>query len=54
MNPASDPLGALVVCDEHQDEVLEFVSILQGLTITQNGLTLLTLVFEALMHIPTV
>ncbi len=34
---ASNLLGALLVCDEHRGEVLEFVHILQGLTITQDS-----------------
>ncbi len=42
INPASDLLGALVVFDEHQAEVLEFVNIHQGLTIKEDGLVLLT------------
>ncbi len=41
INPASDFLGAPTVYDKHQAEVLEFVSILQGLTIKQDGLALL-------------
>ncbi len=36
-NPASDHLGALAVCDEHQAEVLEFVFILLELTTKQDG-----------------
>ncbi len=39
---ASDLFGVLVVCDEHRAEVLEFANILQGLTIKQDGLALLT------------
>ncbi len=42
INPASDLLGALVVCDEHRAEVLEFARIHQGLIIKQDGLVLLT------------
>ncbi len=42
INPASHLLGALVVCDEQRAEVLEFVNILQGLTIKQDSLALLT------------
>ncbi len=38
----NEPLGALAVCDGHQVEVLEFVHILQGLTIKQDSLALLT------------
>ncbi len=42
INPASDLLGALTVCNEHQAEVLEFVHTLKGLTIKQDSLALLT------------
>ncbi len=42
VNPASDLLGALAACDEHLAEVLEFVNILQGLTIKQDILALFT------------
>ncbi len=42
INPASYLLGALAVCDEHRAELLEFVNILQGLTIKQDSLVLLT------------
>ncbi len=42
INPASDLLVALVVCEEHRAEVLESVHILQGPTIKQHGLVLLT------------
>ncbi len=36
INPASYLLGALAVCNEQRAEVLEFVNILQGLTIKQD------------------
>ncbi len=42
INPASYLLGVLVVCDEHRAKILEFVLILQGLTIKQDSLVLLT------------
>ncbi len=42
INPASYLFGALAVCDEHRAEVLEFVHILQGLTLKQDSLALLT------------
>ncbi len=42
INHASGLLGALAVCDKYQAEVLEFVNILQGLTIKQDSLALLT------------
>ncbi len=42
INPASDLLGALAVCDEHRAEIPEFVHIIQGLTIKQDSLALLT------------
>ncbi len=41
INSASYFLDALAVYDEHRAEVLEFVNIVQGLTIKQNGLALL-------------
>ncbi len=36
INPASDLLGVLAVCHEHRIEVLEFVNILQWLTMKQD------------------
>ncbi len=42
INSASDFLGALAVCDEHRAGVLEFVNILQELTIKPDGLAVLT------------
>ncbi len=42
INLASDLLGALTVCYEHQVEALECVNFHQGLTIRQDGLVLLT------------
>ncbi len=42
INPASDLLGTLDVCEEHRAEVLEFFHITQGLTIKQDSLALLT------------
>ncbi len=59
--PASDLLGALAVCDGHLAEVFESFQILQGLTIKKDSLARspgmsadITLVFEALMRMPTV
>ncbi len=42
INPASDLLVALAVCEEHRAEVLESVHNLLGPTIKQYGLALLT------------
>ncbi len=42
ISTVSDIFSALAICDEHRSEVLEFVKILQGLTIKQEGLALLT------------
>ncbi len=42
INPASDLLGALAVCDEHRAEVVELVNTLQRLSIKHDGLALLT------------
>ncbi len=42
INPASDLLVALAVCDEHGADVLELVHIIAGLTIKQDSLALLT------------
>ncbi len=42
INPASYLIGALAVCDELRAEVLEFLNTLQGLTIKQDSLALLT------------
>ncbi len=41
INPVSDLLGALAVCDEHRAQVIEFVNIIQGLAIKRDGLALL-------------
>ncbi len=42
MRNEEDLLGAVAVCDEHRANVLEFFHILQGLTIKQDNLALLT------------
>ncbi len=36
LNPASDLFDVLHVCDEYRTEVLEFVNILQDLTVKQD------------------
>ncbi len=42
INTAFDFFGALTACDEHRAELLEIDNSLQGLTIKQDGLALLT------------
>ncbi len=41
IDPVSDFFGALVICDEHRAEVLEFVNFLQTLIIKHDGSVLL-------------
>ncbi len=42
INLTSDLFGFQAVCDEHRAELFDIVNILQGLTIKQIGLELLT------------